>query len=228
MGAGVSSQLALGNVDSNIAAGERENPGGTAESIARRAFVAPGLSPWLAGRLGLGDGNEAGLGFTGRSLRVDGRHAFEFERYALSVGLGASSVLARRTEGGSSQGEGILGFGVDLPVVFGWQSRGDIVSLWVGARPGYERLGNFGPEPDPTAQQPAATLADAYQITATGLVGLGVGMDPVWIALELAATQHWVQASEQIEDTAGGPDLELDAHFRAFSLAPAGALLVRF
>jgi hypothetical protein len=122
----------------------------------------------------------------------------------------------------------VLGFGVDLPILFGWQSRGDIVSAWLGVRPGYEGLGNLGVQSDPRAEAPAATLADAYQVTAGGLVGLGVGMDPVWIALELQATQHWVQASERIEDTAGGPDLELDAHFRAFSLAPAGALLVRF
>jgi hypothetical protein len=113
-------------------------------------------------------------------------------------------------------------------VLFGWQSRGEIVALWLGARPGYERLGNLGVQPDPTEQMPASTLADAYQVTASGLLGLSVGMSPVWVALELEATQHWVQASEQIEDTAGGPDLELDAHFRAFSLAPAGALLVRF
>lgn len=228
MGAGVSSQLALGEVDSTIVAGEGESAGGTVDSIARRAFVAPGLSPWLAGRLGLGQGNEAGLGFTGRSLRLDARHAFEFDRYALSVGIGASSLLARRSEDGGGQGEGVLGFGVDLPVLFGWQSRGDIVSLWLGVRPGYERLGNIGPEPDPTAPAPASTLADAYQLTASGLVGLSVGMQPIWVALELAGTRHWVSASERVEDTAGGPDQELDADFRAFSLAPAGALLVRF
>jgi hypothetical protein len=228
MGAGVSSQLALGGVDSNIASGEQESASGTIESISRRAFIAPGLSPWLAGRLGLGSGNEAGLGFTGRSLRLDGRHAFEFDRYALSVGLGASSLLARRTDTGGSQGEGVLGFGVDLPILFGWQSRAEIVSLWVGARPGYERLGNFGVEPDPMAEAPASTLADAYQVTASGLLGLSVGLHPVWIAVELQATQHWVRASERIEDTAGGPDTEVDAHFEAFSLAPAGAVRLRF
>lgn len=230
MGAGVSSQLALGNVESNIAQGEQDNQGGTTESIARRAFIGPGVAPWVGARLGLGSGNEAGLSFTGRTLRLDGRHAFEFGETALSLGLGASSVWARRSATGGEQGEGVLGFGLDAPILFGWRSRADVVSVWAGARPAFESLGNFGPvaEVDSGAEEPAGTVADAYRIGLGGLVGLSVGMHPVWVTFELDVTQHWVEARERIEDTAGGPDLELDAQFRAITIAPAGALLVRF
>jgi hypothetical protein len=230
IGAGVSSQIALGNVERNIAEGERQSPEGTGESIARRAFVAPGLSPWGAARLGLGSGNEAGISFTGRSLRVDARHAFEFDRLALSLGLGASSILARRNDAEEGSGGAVLGFGVDVPVLFGWQSRADVVSLWCGVRPSFESLGNFGPadEGEAAIDPRPPTLADATRIGAGGLLGLSVGMHPLWVSLELAATQHWVHANERSADAAGGPDTIVDVDFHAFTLAPAGALLLRF
>lgn len=229
-GAGASTRIGLGTLEADIQAGETQAEGGTADSIARRAFIAPGVAPWVAARIGLGEGNEGGITFTGRTLRVDARHAFEFDDIALSVGLGGSSIFARRTEAGGAEGEGVLGFGVDLPLLIGWRSRADIVAIWGGVRPAYENLGNFDalPEEDPGNPAPPASLVDAYHLSGSGLVGISVGLRPIWVRLELAATQHWVQASERVQGTAGGPDQETSAEFRAFSLAPAGALLVRF
>jgi hypothetical protein len=230
LGAGLSSQLALGTVNSDITAGEAANPNGTSESIARRAFIGPGISPWLSARLGLNQDNEAGLTFTGRTLRVDGRHAFVSDEWALSLGAGASSVLARRTESEASNAGGVLGWGADLPVLVGWASRADVVSVWLGVRPGYESLGDFsapGPE-DPGLPAPQESLAEASHWYASGLFGLRVGVPPIWVSLELAATQHWVSAAERVVDAGGGPETETSADFRAFTLTPAGALNVRF
>jgi hypothetical protein len=64
------------------------------ERMLDQIAFAPGLAPWVSARLGFEDQFEAGLAYTGRTVRLDLRHAFTLgEPTALSLGLGASGVL---------------------------------------------------------------------------------------------------------------------------------------
>src|SRR6185369_12120360 len=66
VGAGLSGQIAL-RVLPSVTAGEAE---------LQRLTVAPGVAPWAGARVGIAGSNEAGLAYTGRSIRLDGRYAF--------------------------------------------------------------------------------------------------------------------------------------------------------
>ena len=73
------------------------------------ALLGPGISPWVSARVGLPHANEAGLTYTGRSLRLDGRHAFSLGgAWALSLGLGASAVAGFVIGGGVAAFTGLL------------------------------------------------------------------------------------------------------------------------
>src|SRR5687767_13767804 len=115
--------------------------------------MAPGVAPYLAARAGLGNHNEAGLTYTARSLRLDARHAFEWPKVALSVGVVAIGALPRvgdrpgenagapRSAFGLRSAELVSprGYGLELPVLFGYRSSADVVKLWTGLRAGFER-----------------------------------------------------------------------------------------
>lgn len=91
MGAGLSGRVALLPPDAP--------PGLDAEEAAaglEALTVAPAIAPWVSARIGLEGANEGGLTYSGRAVRLDGRHAFGLGTPTLSVGLGASVVSARR------------------------------------------------------------------------------------------------------------------------------------
>jgi hypothetical protein len=138
-GAGVTTQVSLGSGQDEIAKAEADPaPSRDARTTRtwlrgayQKAVVAPGIAPWIGGRAGLGDGNEASLVYTGRNLRLGARHAWLWESTALSVGGGLASILTRRaSDSTAGDQEGFPpgrvdwsahGVGLDLPVTFGWK-----------------------------------------------------------------------------------------------------------
>lgn len=173
--------------------------------------VAPDVSPWVSARVGLGSGFEGGLSASTRSIRLDARRAFESDRWALSVGLGASGVLAARSGGGEATG--VYGAGFDLPVLFGWRSSADLYSLWVGPRVGGEI---FSGQLDTGEIDPAA--ASGRHLHVGGLAGLRAGLRHLYAVVEFEFAYHLAAGSL-------GPD---NLEVSAWTVAPFGGLVVSF
>ena len=213
VGAGLSGQLALKPV-----AAEAKTGGPNVGSF-QNLGVAPGLAPWVSGRMGLASSNEAGLTYDGRSIRLDARHAFSFGKLTLSTGLGASAIMAQAPGEGADH-SGVFGGGADLPVLLGVKSTSDIYSLWFGPRAGFEILGG------------RLQLGDSaiYDVSARhfygGLVaGLRVGFRHVHAVIELDANYHRVDGSFK---TSGSTGAGSSTDVQQVSLTPAGALEISF
>jgi hypothetical protein len=188
------------------------------ERLWQESAFAPGLAPWVSGRLGIDGSFDAGLTYTGRAARVDARHAWVFEEStALSLGLGGSGLLPKRDDDLALR---VGGFGFDVPLLLGYMSDADIYAVWLGARGGAEYLtGQRELLADPL--DPSAPLSEKIQgwhAHAGGLVGMRVGFRYVFAVLELDAAMHWARG------TIGANDVTA----QMFTLAPAGALIVRF
>jgi len=229
---GVSARFATGDAAStlrqaqeNSAAGKAP-PASAADTYRQGALVAaalaPGVSPLVSGRVGLGIGSEAGLAYSGRTLRIDGRHAFQDQSWALSIGLGGQALLARQ-RGQSSDSlrglslGGVSGYGFDVPVVAGWRSAAGLFSAWAGLRVGFEKQrGQIGLDPEGTGV-PAVSWS-ARQLWGGGMVGLMAGFRRVFVVLELDAAYHSAHA------TAGDAPIDL----AGLTLTPAAALLGKF
>jgi hypothetical protein len=231
-GAGVSAAFATGGASDAVGAARAAaaNPVG-APSAARdrvllqgavvNAAIAPAVAPWVSGRVGLANHMEAGLTYTGRSARVDGRHAFEWDRLALSTGLGASVVVAGPSEDRSAQAIYVeidrpRGWGLDLPVLLGWRDKNGIVTLWTGPRAGFEKLAataTFPLEPPARTGDLSATRWYVGPVT-----GLAVGFRHVHAAAEISAFYQTVHAT----------GLGVTANVRGVSLVPAAAIKVSF
>lgn len=216
-------------------------PGGARTDAERRAFVqgaltrlavAPGVAPFAAARVGLGQHNEAGIAYTGRSFRVDGRHAFEWEKLALSLGASATGVLThlgddpdRRVGEGSKIGGGwrtinltsTTGYGLELPLMFGYRSSADVVKLWTGLRGGFERdSANISAVLAPDTL--VGTTCKATRFWGGGLIGFSVGLAPIEVRVELDAAYQTVRGELLTEE---GP---LPVTVAGWSLTPAMAI----
>jgi hypothetical protein len=180
--------------------------------------LGPGLAPFVAARVGVSDSFDAGLGYTGRTVRLDGRYSFALPRsFALSLGLGASGVLPRRHD---ELGSRVWGFGGELPLLLGWRSSADVYAVWLGARGGAERLrGQRERAADPLAPDTIEVESlDGRHLYAGPVVGMRVGFRYLFAALELDAAMHWA------EGDLGGRAVSA----AQWELAPAGALIARF
>ncbi|MEB2324943.1 MAG: hypothetical protein OZ921_20685 [Sorangiineae bacterium] len=244
MGAGVSSTLVSGGAKTAMddarravtAQGAVATPADEA-AFARGALasilLAPGLAPWVGARAGFGAG-DAGLTYSGRAVRVDVRAVTGDEHLALSAGLGASGVLQRPSTGAPSDGgrggdglpgldaTDVSGWGLDLPALVGWRSDGRVVELWAGLRAGYERAGGtvvLGVDPDPAVRRELELRGE--RLYGGGLVGVAVGVAPVWAALELDASYQRVTG--ELAAGFGG-----EARLTGLALAPSAALLAEF
>jgi hypothetical protein len=209
MGAGMSSQFVIGEGDDKIQAARAVAPPNAVppDSPEEEAYIdgalaevlsGPGLAPWVGARTGVGYTTDVGLTYTGRRARLDGRHAFEEKATAVSIGLGASAVLAHpsqssgdaptldQTVPGFDAGP-TRGFGVDVPILVGWRSSPALVQLWGGGRVGYDRMvGHVIIQ----GTDPASTFVEEDEFEANRwfallVAGLGVGIDPVMVALEV-------------------------------------------
>ncbi|MEJ7728620.1 MAG: hypothetical protein WKG00_05345 [Polyangiaceae bacterium] len=183
--------------------------------------VAPGVAPFVSGRLGILGNNEAGLTYTGRAVRLDARHAFDLGGPALSIGLGGSLIFPQRP-GRDDDELRLHGGGVDLPILLGVRSRNDLYALWAGPRVGLQLLSGDAAEPfvgdDPNEPTPPARDVDGKHLY-TGLVlGMRAGFRHLHVALEIDASYHHAWGSF------GDQERAIDQ----VSITPAGAVVLSF
>jgi hypothetical protein len=205
VGAGTSGELAL-----------QTNVTGSSATLQELA-VSPGVAPWASGRVGIAGDNEAGLTYTGRALRVDGRHAFPIGGLALSVGLGGSAIVAHEP-GHGFDASSVYGGGLDVPVLLGIRTRGDLYSLWIGPRGGFEVL--RGRLAIANVGEPNEDLVDAEATHGFigGLIGFRTGFRHVHVSVEGSFAYH--HASGKL----GSTPMTLDQT----SVTPGGALQIAF
>jgi hypothetical protein len=217
-------------------------PGGARTDEERQGFtngaisvaaLAPGVAPFVAGRVGLGHHNEGGLTYTGRAARLDARHAFEWPKLAISVGgavIGAYADSGREPQPapeGSGGGlralsiRSVSGYGFELPVLFGYRSDADVVKLWTGLRAGFDRYG-YNASVIETPAQPARAHGKATRFWGGGLVGFSVGLAPIEVRAEVDAAYESVHG----ELVTGGEELTGDV--AGWSLTPAMAISAKF
>jgi hypothetical protein len=245
VGAGMQGNFVFGDADERIAGARAavasggavsspEEEQAYAEGAVAHVLFAPGLAPWVGARAGIGYETEAGLTYTGRSARIDARHAFETEEVALSAGAGLSAVLSRRgatDDDPTARDQAVPGLDpsplsgwvVDVPILVGWRSNAELVQVWGGVRGGYERvLGDviLRVDLDPDIEDTASF--DASRWYGSGIVGMMVSIDPVWVGVELATT--FGRASGEL--AIGGSTLT--GKSTALSLSPAAAIGGRF
>jgi hypothetical protein len=228
VGAGLSGQLAL--LPLTAPAGTTLN-----QSSLQILTVGPGVAPWAAGRIGFEGSNEAGLTYSGRTLRLDGRHAFLFGKggnLAISVGLGASALMAERPSSDQASGVagsgGVFGGGADLPVLLGFRSTGDLYAIWFGPRGGFELLSGRTQFADSTGMPELYDVSGKHFYAGLTL-GARVGFRHVHLALEVNAAYHHADGSFQTSasgSTPAGPSTS--SSVQQLSITPAGALVVNF
>jgi hypothetical protein len=244
--AGTSGRVALGGLHDaqkqlDAAAA---TPGGSSTDSEREGFakgaiarfaVALGVAPFLAGRVGLGNHNEAGLTYTGRGVRIDGRHAFEWPKLALSIGAGASGALARPgnepdAKAGDAPGDtglrtatltSLTGYGLEVPLVFGYRSDADVVTAWIGVRAGFER-DSFNLTLVESPDRPLGSNGHASRWWGGGLVGFSVGLSPIEVRVEVDGAYE--RATGKLRLNSG----ELSGTVAGWSLTPAMAISAKF
>jgi hypothetical protein len=216
--------------------------------------MSSGVAPWTSVRVGLGSSFEAGMNYTGNRIRVDGRHAFQNDRVALSLGLGATAVLTHLnhdlvpvTTGMPSLGNtqrlntdaydfSSAGFGFDLPVLLGVQTGTRWFEPSIGVRFGYEQVHGQVPtvlaEPTtampapPPSQERGVEHADATgrRFSAEGLIGLSTGSAPVFLRLELGVGLQHAFGSVEFPSDSGAP-ARRTLSLTGVSVDPAAALV---
>ena len=205
LGAGISGQMVKGPAATSLRANAHDDdatePDDAALGAALGSTEAPRLAPWVGSRMGIGQRSDAGLTYTGREVRLDARRAWTHQAWAVSAGAGLGAVFSRQSHTGEDS-EAVrsipthtqTGFGFDIPVLVGWQSSPDVVQLWTGVRFGYERLhGTLGHAPDDRDSASASLDVTVGRWYVGPLVGLAVGVEPVWVAFELAAAYHSIR-----------------------------------
>jgi len=221
MGAGLSARMAVIDPGSSIDTAVPLDDGEAVDAALEDVAVEPGLAPWVSARVGIEGDNEAGLTYTARAVRLDGRHAFQFGPFFLSTGVGGSAIVPRpRGEDGEDLGS-VTGGGLDVPILLGVVSSSDIYALWIGPRAGFELLGgNLAIVQDSVVTEPTDDLAelDARHFYVGGLAGLRVGFRHVHAAIEVAGQYH--HASGDL----GGASVTVEQ----FAITPGAAVIVSF
>lgn len=234
---------AMGGVSANVAVGSLAEDLRTAREMAGRdpsgattpgapgsnpeyakgamvaAAVAPGLAPFVGARIGVGSSFEGGLAYTGRSVRADMRRSFDEKNWSLSLGLGGTAALYGRQQGQELPNvelSSLKGYGLDLPVLVGWQSNGGLYMVWFGARAGFENdtIERLTSEPKTPSLLGQPIRLEATRWYGGPLIGAATGFRHVHVALEIAATYN--AASGTYNDT--------HVTVNGFALVPATAL----
>jgi len=210
---------------------ERE---GFANGTISRIAVGPGVAPFVAARVGLGHHKEAGLTYVGRGFRLDGRHAFEWPSLALSVGAAANIAFAHPGRDltpvpGANTGlrtmslSSMRGYGLELPLVFGYRSSADVVKLWTGLRAGFER-DYFNASIVEAPDALVGTEGRATRFWGGGLVGFAIGLAPVEVRVEVDAAYENARGALSLSYLEG----ELTGNVAGWSLTPAMAISAKF
>lgn len=238
LSAGVGSQWVLGRANRevddarNAASGQGPQPLAAGPAVAASLY-APGPFPWVSMRLGLGSGNEAGAAYTGHRARVDARHAWLRGSWAFSVGAGAGLGLAHPTANDSNgtflgasepinglDTSGTRAVAFDVPILLGWRSSGDIARVWLGLRPSYEHV--YGTLTYDVATTRSQADISANVMTTSGIIGLAMGLRPLFLAMELSAGGSFARGSlSGTPGNLGGGSTSLSA----VTLTPAAALI---
>jgi hypothetical protein len=203
---GFSANVAVGGLSDglrnarNEAAANPNVPGapGTDPTYARGALVAaavgPGIAPFVAARVGVGDQFEGGIHYTGRGARIDMRRSWNLGRgsdgVSLSAGLGATTLFYGHQVGGDLPNVDLgqlRGYGLDVPLLIGWDSPAGIYQAWAGVRGGWDHVAIeiVRSEPKDFTGQDAPISLSATRFYGGGLVGFAVGFRHVHVALEL-------------------------------------------
>jgi hypothetical protein len=243
-GAGVAANVVRGEASTALRSAQETTVVGAAvqpsdQSAYRRgalvaASFAPGVTPWVGARAGLGHDFEAGLSYTQRALRIDARRSIELTKAIhFSAGIGAMSILGRRGDGSSGDLAGLdlaglRGLGVDIPLLVGWESSGELIRLYGGARLGYEAVdGDIGVSSiaKPGEVDPATGAAIGSKVSisghrtwATGIAGFALGFRHFFGVVELAAGAGWARG------TVDGDSVKATG----IVLSPGAALVARF
>lgn len=233
--AGFSGNIAIGGLSDGLRAARDDaaknpdvpGPPGSDPTYTKGALVAaavaPGIAPFMGARVGAGDHFEGGLAYTGRGARIDLRRSFDSGAYSLSLGLGGTGLFYGHQDGSTlptvDLGQ-LHGYGLDAPILGGWESTGGIYQLWIGARFGWEHVGVDIVRSEPKAvtlgTPPISLTAD--RLHAGGLVGLAIGFRHVHVALELDVAYQSVSGSYN----------KAEAHVDGVSLVPATAIWWKF
>ena len=245
-GAGLSGQFASDDITLAISRGrsaatapltDASSARSYSDGVLTQALVGPGIAPYVSARVGLPEETEAGLTYTGRGIRLDGRYAYAFgESLALSLGLGATALLLSPDSSAPGPGSGATpeaefelnakGWGLDAPILFGYQGIGGLFELWAGARGGLDQIDG--------QLRSNASDASAPRIDAAGrrwwagaITGFSVGVPPLWLRFEVATTFH--KLSGELSGGGGAAPLgfgQLDA--TGWTLSPSGAIVGKF
>lgn len=232
---GVAANVATGGLDADlrrareIATQDPNAPGppGSNPDYAKGALVAasvaPGLSPVVAARVGVGARFEGGLAYTGRAVRLDARRSFDDGPWSLSAGLGLSTALYGRQQGTTLANVdlgSLRGFGADVPLLAGWESAGGIYKVWAGPRAGYEHatVETLTSEPRDVVLGGSPIRLEVDRFHAGGVVGFATGFRHVHVALEIGAAYQ----------VASGSYNATDVTVRGLTLTPATAVWTTF
>jgi hypothetical protein len=190
-------------------------------AVLQEAAAPSALAPWIGGRMGFEGGYDAGLTYTGRVIRLDGRRSFSLGDggMALSLGLAASGVLPKRHD---DLGLRTGGFGADLPIVLGYRGSGGRYAVWLGLRGGAEILNGQRERVqdaglDPLAPLPSDAL-EAWHAQGGALLGFRIGVGRIDAVFELGGAMHFARGSLD----------EVELEIRRFDVRPATALVGRF
>ncbi|HEX9296498.1 MAG TPA: hypothetical protein VF881_11705 [Polyangiaceae bacterium] len=227
-GAGLSGTFATGDAAAAVrsaralpAAGalDAESQNAAARGEAVLAALAPSVAPWAAVRYGFPTSNEAGLTYAGRVLRLDFRHAFEDDSFALSIGGGVSAVVGAKDRQDVPASEFHVApssTGFDVPLLAGWRSTAGVVSLWGGVRGGVEWL--KGDASLDTSDPLVRGRLDLSRWYAGGVFGLGLGFRHLHGAIELDSYYQKIE----------GSIADYNVSLSSVTITPAAALVATF
>jgi hypothetical protein len=115
----------------------------------------------------------------------------------------------------------LSGYGLELPVLFGYRSSADVVRLWAGLRAGFER-DTFDVSLVEAPDTPLGASGDATRFWGGGLIGFSVGLSPIDVRVELDGAYE--SAHGKLLSLAG----ELTGEVAGWSLTPAMAISAKF
>jgi hypothetical protein len=187
------------------------------------ASVAPGLAPLVGARVGLGMQFEGGIGYTGRTVRLDARRSFDLSsHWAMSLGAGAMAEVYGHDDAGvvpALDPSQLHGWGADVPIVIGYTSDAELYMVWIGARTGWEHVDSGAPASlgTVTPMAPSPVLS-ATRFWGGGLLGFAVGFRHLHAAIELDCSYA----------TVSGAYGATRAEVIGATIAPASAVWWRF
>ena len=211
------------------------------EGTITSVLATPGVAPWVGARVGIAERTEAGAAYTGTWMRLDVRHALEDRKLALSFGAAALALLAHPSaDPGEPTGTsgavagvdtgGVYGWGFNVPVLVGYRSDAEVVQAWGGLVGTFEHaygsvvLSDSTPAPsEPNAEGDVEQAHfDGSRISGAAVLGLSVGMDPIWVAVEITGRYFALDGTLSSAGEKAAGDLS------GLSIEPAGALFGRF